>query len=181
MNQVDIINSIYKYYPIALSAFEEPYYNTDEHKRLIEIKALGNKAWDRFFSVMTTTFDSEYVNDRTENCPSNQCVINIYKGDLLFEVVVLISKLVPQYTYYVSRNYVNRQEIRTEETGKKTNEAFPEIEAEISFIISTLQKHFQYTLIQESDYNIVILDISTNNKSLGKATIFDAIFTDSKI
>lgn len=179
MNREALLQLIYKFYPRNISSFNAEYNETSEIKKLSKAMAVPRKDWQNFIFKMEKAFGSDYIRDRSDEEPSNRCVIFIQKDNLLFEFVLHISLLVKLYAYYVKKHLVFKEAIYTKEIDMRENDVFEEIEEEGRFIIQSLKMHFAYSILSKNDYNLIVPDISTKNKDLGQATIYNAIFSDT--
>lgn len=105
----------------------------------------------------------------------------IYHQEILFEIIVLISKLVPYYSFYIKKVSVDKLQLKQTELDRKYNSTFPETEDAIKLIRSSLNANFKYTLLEVEDHKLEVPEISTTKKDLGQACVYDAIFTDNPL
>ncbi|HSC54813.1 MAG TPA: hypothetical protein VLC98_14370 [Phnomibacter sp.] len=179
MNPAELLTIIHRYYPQGISSFNEDYYASKEYRRLVELLSHKREGWTSVLQQLSAAFHHEYVRDRTDNEPSNRCVLYIRKGEFLFETVMHVSMLVPALAFSVKKILVNDQEISSKEIAVLTNEFFAEIHKEGGLLLKIIQSIFSYDMMPPSEFAIIIPDISTKNKELGSATVFDAIFADT--
>jgi hypothetical protein len=175
----EILTVIHHYYPKGISSFSEDYYASKEFGHLIELLSKKRAEWTNVLQQLSALLHHEYVHDRTDNEPSNRCVLYIRKAEFLFETVMHVSMIVPAMAFTVKKMLVDDQNISTKEIAVITNEFFSEIQKEGKLILQIIRNHFNYSIMPPAKFGIIIPDISTKNKELGSATIFDAIFADT--
>jgi hypothetical protein len=180
MNE-DIIAAIEEYYPKNISSFDAKYDSTDQCVALSELKRQFDVRWSTFIDRMISNFGSEYVVDRSDNEPGNRCVIYLYRGDLLFEVVVHISRILPYFFYSAKKLLVNMAQIRTTKVQSINNGAFSEILDEVENTVKAIKAIYNYQIMPVELAHTLVPHISTKNKGLQEATIFHAVFADTDI
>jgi hypothetical protein len=176
-----IIAAIQKYYPTGISSFDSQYDATKEYLALSELKNNVDARWKSFIDRMILKFGAEYVRDRSDNEPGNRCVIYIYQGDNLFEIVVHVSRIVRYYYYLIKKLTVDQAKVTTTQIDAVTNSMFSEIDTQVHAIIQTIEDIYNYSLMSQEAAETVLPNISTKNRNLGEATIFHAIFADAHI
>ena len=179
--KADIIAIIEQYYPKNISSFDPIYGTTQQNLALIELKREIDKRWTAFIERVTLKFGHEYVRDRSDNEPGNRCVIYCYTNNLLFEIVVHISRMVEYFFFLVKKNSVNVHLVQTKQIGVAINSAFEEVEEEMQFIIAAIKDVYNYNIMPEELAYTQLPFIATRNKTLGQSTVFNAVFADTEL
>lgn len=176
-----IISLIYNFYPKNISYFDDAYYSTPEYFNLRNIIKKEDPRWPKLVTDLSSRFRSDYVRDRTDGEPGNRCIIYTFQQELLYEIVIHISKMVDYHSFYVKKIFVDKINIYSKELEKAINTGFPEIESELEFILNAIKLHYGFPLMPRDISEIPVPDISTLQKDLGKTTIFDAVFAGSEL
>lgn len=180
MDLTEIINQVYKFYPKNVTAFEEPYYSTDEYK--YQLLTTSNRRSEKWMTFLFEIRDLFYAHDRSDHEPSNRIVINILKDTHGFEMVIHISLLVNYYSFYAKKYRWDKASGRSTFLEKINNDVFPEIEPEWKIILDKLKTHYpDYQIMPEEYSKVSLLDISTVNQDLGEVTIHHAVFAHCEI
>jgi hypothetical protein len=203
-----IINDLYKYYPRGISLYEEGYNRTPEHQRLLQKleAARLDRRWQQFMQELNELHGYSVQDTNIFAFPIPCFKANVYftKADKDYEVVFYVSILLPFYAFrlkellrsaYRDKSVMNMPrseapaflaQLRAEQEAFNAshppifNQAPDEVAPEINKLVAIQNHTFVYPPLPVDLVKEPLLDIATNEKDLGEATIFDAVFTSSR-
>lgn len=171
----------FNYYPKGLNSDQPEYYQTKEHSAYKEIISIREVEWNNLLDTLSNQFGIENVLDRSDHEIGYRSVVYLHRTNLLFEIVINISKIAPIYTYSVKELEVDKKNIRTTLVSTYVNEWPLMLENDCKFILKSITIKFPYEIVDKSYHDQIIHDVSTINKPIGEATFFDVFFADTRI
>ncbi|HYP27463.1 MAG TPA: hypothetical protein VE262_12160 [Blastocatellia bacterium] len=175
---------IHSYYPRGVPVDDPAYFDSDEARRLeaMRLRAVKNDHdWNRLLEALRAASPDCRIEDwthlATDKDASYRCRVEMPPGESLHAVVACVSILVPFYLVYSSQ--VRRLQDRF---------APPEVRYELTdeeagygqVVTSNIEAIFGYSPMPPDIGMQPVSDVAVGNVEIGKATLYDCLFTDDR-
>ncbi|MCX2432839.1 hypothetical protein [Pedobacter sp. GR22-10] len=173
MNHLELINSLYPYFPKDIDYYNEKYQDSEEYQFLAKVCDIADTDKQTYLQLLEELNGIANTVDFTQLFARDRCFRLLTNVSYDFSLLTSISIIAP---YFIFQTFYN--------TGGR-RESFdvsqvPDILMEkISVIIHKIFP--AYSLLPEELRDIAVKEISLPRTPLGEVTIAKAIFTDASI
>lgn len=188
---IDIIlkNLATTYYPIGICAFDE----FEKYTNTFEYKNLTRKVNSAFSLIRQNGINKQILEElkKNENIKeiedvtlesSDRCLtykVNFFEGNVLYQLCLNLSIIVPYYNVYVLKNNFELEPYRWLNLPERDKESeIDKFESSIKFISNIIEQKFLFNKFPDNLINTIIPDINYADVELGNFTYFNAFFLD---
>jgi hypothetical protein len=187
-----LTNLVYLFYPrnISFQKEEDKYYNSAEHKRLLEkIEYFSKDENKDICYVIKNDFEKDNIlkNLRIVDLLDWQdrsitFNLSIIENDELYTISLYLSILIPFYVIRVQKNkiefFFSTMEINQMKNDNKDSRKIKDL---IFQITSTIEDKMLYSEFPNALIGLIVEDVSFQEISFGKFNMFNAFFNNSTI
>lgn len=189
MIEIILRNLATTYYPKGICAL----YSKKEYIETFEFKNLITKINSTFATIVENNFNGRILDELKKNEElknikdltlesSDRCLsfkVDFFEGQVLYQLCVNLSIIVPYYYVYVLKNKFEAEPYRWL-TLPQRDEAVEigKFGSQIALISDTIEKKFFFNKFPDSLVNTIIQDINYADVELGSFTYFNAFFLD---